>query len=72
MRDIGLRIREARVKLRMSQTTLAEKLQLEGIIIEKNSVSRTESGTRFIPDYELPIYSQILGVSVEWLLGIEK
>ena len=67
----GLRIREARVKLRMSQTTLAEKLQLEGIVIEKNSVSRTESGTRFIPDYELPVYSKILGVSVEWLLGME-
>ena len=66
----GERIREARIKKRLSQADLAAKMQVNGIIIERDSISRTEVGTRFIPDYELPIYAKVLGVSVEWLLGL--
>jgi hypothetical protein len=44
-------------------------LQVNGIIIERDSVSRIEIGTRFVADYELFELSKILGVSVEWLLG---
>lgn len=66
----GSRIREARQKRRLSQADLAAQLQINGIIIERDSISRIEIGTRFIPDYELPAFSKILGVSVEWLLGI--
>ena len=67
----GDRIREARLKKRLSQSDLAAKLQVEGIIIERDSISRIEIGTRFIPDYELPLFSKILGVSVTWLLGLD-
>lgn len=67
----GPRIREARVAKRLSQSDLAAKMQVEGIVIERDSISRVEIGTRFIPDYELPIYAKILDVSVEWLLGID-
>ena len=35
----GDRIREARIKRRWSQSTLAQKLQLEGITIERDSIS---------------------------------
>lgn len=66
----GERIREARLKKHLSQSALAARLQVEGIIIERDSISRIESGTRFIPDYELPILAKVLGVSVEWLLGM--
>lgn len=66
----GDRIREARLKKRLSQSDLAAKMQVEGIIIERDSISRIEIGTRFIPDYELPVFSRILGVSIEWLLGL--
>lgn len=65
----GERIREARLKKRLSQTELAAQMQVEGIVIERDSISRIEIGTRFIPDYELPIFSRVLGVSVDWLLG---
>ena len=68
----GDRIREARKKKRMSQTELAAKMQLEGIQMAQDSISRIEIGTRFVPDYELPLYSKILSVSVEWLLGMEQ
>ncbi len=67
----GDRIREARLKKRLSQSDLAAKLQTEGIIIERDSISRIEIGTRFIPDYELPIFAKVLNVSVAWLLGME-
>lgn len=67
----GLRIREARLKQRLSQSELAARMQIEGIIIENDSISRIESGTRFVPDYELPVYARVLGVSVAWLLGLE-
>lgn len=68
----GGRIREARIKKRLTQTDLAAKLQIEGIIMERDSLSRAEIGTRFIPDYELPAFARILGVSVNWLLGIDE
>lgn len=65
----GERVHEARCKNRMSQSDLAAQLQINGIMIERDSISRIEIGTRFVADYELMILSEILGVSVEWLLG---
>ena len=68
----GDRIREARQKRRMSQSDLAAKMQLAGIVIERDSISRIEIGTRFVPDYELPVYAEVLQVSVAWLLDMEE
>lgn len=51
----GERIREARLKLRLSQSDLAARVQVEGVIMERDSISRVEIGTRFVPDYEIPI-----------------
>lgn len=67
----GDRIHEARCKLRLTQSDLAAQLQINGIIIERDSISRIEIGTRFVADYELRELSKILKVSVNWLLGIE-
>ena len=67
----GERIREARLKQRLSQSDLAARVQVEGVIMERDSISRVEIGTRFVPDYEIPIFAKVLGVSVLWLLGIE-
>lgn len=66
----GDRIREARQKKRLSQSDLAAKMQVEGVVIERDSISRIEIGTRFVPDYELPVLARILDVSVDWLLGL--
>ena len=46
----GERIREARLKLRLSQSDLAARVQVEGVTMERDSISRIEIGTRFIPD----------------------
>lgn len=68
----GDRIREARLKRRLTQEDLAAKLQIEGVIMERDSVSRMEIGTRFVTDYELMVLSKVLGVSMQWLVGVEE
>ncbi|MBR6728061.1 MAG: helix-turn-helix transcriptional regulator [Clostridia bacterium] len=67
----GKRVKQARKKLGLSQDNLAAKLQIEGIIIERNSVSRIEIGDRFVADYELLVLAKILKVSPAYLLGLE-
>lgn len=67
----GDRIRMARLAKRLTQADLAARLQIDGIIMERDSISRIEKGTRFIPDYEIPVFSRVLDVSPLWLLGIE-
>lgn len=64
----GDRVREARVRNKITQADLAARLQVAGVIMERDSVSRIEIGTRFVTDYELSVFSDVLGVSVEWLL----
>lgn len=64
----GERIREARLKQRLSQSDLAAKIQIEGVTLERDSISRVEIGTRFVTDYELKIFARVLKVNVEWLL----
>lgn len=68
----GRQVKQARQRANLSQTDLAARLQVEGITIEQNSVSRIEIGTRFVADYELMALSKILKVSVNWLLGITE
>ena len=68
----GDRVHEARCKMRLTQSDLAAQLQINGIIIERDSVSRIEIGTRFVADYELRELAKILKVSVGWLLGIDE
>ena len=67
----GDRVHEARCRLRLTQSELAARLQVEGIIIERDSISRIEIGTRFVADYELRELAKILKGSPAWLLGIE-
>ena len=67
----GDRVHEARRKSRLTQGELAARLQVEGINIERDSVSRIEIGTRFVADYELRVLARILKVPVAWLLGDE-
>ena len=67
----GTKVKEARKRLKLSQEQLAAKLQLENVILERDCVSRIESGARFVADYELLVLSKILKVSPAYLLGLE-
>lgn len=64
----GDKVRQARKIRRLSQSDLAAQLQVAGVIIERDSVSRIEAGTRFVADYELKILAEILRVDILWLL----
>lgn len=68
----GNRVKEARARRNLTQADLAAKPQLTGVIMERDSVSRIEIGTRFVTDYELVVLSEVLGVSMEWLVGKEN
>lgn len=68
----GERVKEARRKLKLSQENLAAKLQLDGVIIERDSISRIEIGTRFVADYEIVALCKVLKVTPAFILGLEK
>ena len=55
----------------MTQNDLAAQLQLAGVVIERDCISRIEIGTRFVADYELMELARILEVSLDWLLERE-
>ena len=67
----GRRVRELRLAMpgRVSQRMLSERLQIEGLDLDKNAVQRIESGERFVTDIELKVLSRVLGVSADELLG---
>ena len=67
----GDRVREARQKQRISQSDLAARLQIEGVTLERDCISRIEIGTRFVTDYEIIVLAKCLRVSPLWLLGLE-
>lgn len=45
---------------------------IEGVTMERDSISRIEIGTRFVTDYELKVLAKVLGVSPLWLLDDEN
>lgn len=64
----GDRVRTVRMRKRITQEELAARMQVEGVTIERDCISRIEMGSRFVADYELKVLSKLLGVSVDWLL----
>lgn len=65
-------IRRLRIKKRISQSELAARLQTKGVMLERDSISRIESGARFVADYELYIFAEVLGVEVAELLEMQE
>ena len=53
---------------KMSQRAFADKLQLQGIDLDKNAIQRIECGKRFVTDIELKAFAQILGITTDELL----
>ena len=65
----GDRIRELRLRARLSQAALAAKMQTEGVVVEQDVISRIESGSRLVTDYELLVLTRIFGTTADWLIG---
>ena len=67
----GDRIHQSRTAQRISQQDLAARMQVKGVIIEREAISKIETGDRFMADYELMVFAEVLGVSMDWLTGKE-
>lgn len=65
----GKRVTEARLARGMKQVELLTQLQLAGIEISVPALSLLEGQKRPVSDIELNSLADILGVSVDWLLG---
>ena len=57
------RVHEARNRQHLTQNDLAAQLQVAGITIERDSISRIEIGTRFVADYELRELANVCGLA---------
>ena len=53
---------------KLSQRGLADRMQLEGVDLDKNAIQRIDSGQRFVTDIELKVFARIFHVSCEDLL----
>ena len=64
----GKNISELRLKLKISQRELADRLQLVGIDVDKNAIQRIECGKRFVTDIEINALVKVLNITYEQLL----
>lgn len=62
---IGTNLRRIRKGKNMTQNDVAAKLQLAGYEFDRITVLRIENGLRFVPDYEVKMLCEALGVSYE-------
>jgi transcriptional regulator with XRE-family HTH domain len=68
----GSRVKIARLKNNLTQQELSAKLETLTVYVDRASISKIEQRKRIITDIELLALSQVLNVSVNWLLGLEK
>ena len=64
---IGERVAELRKANKLSQRALAGKLQLMNLDIDKNTITRIETGKRFVSDFEVKVFADFFGVSYDFL-----
>ena len=61
-------VAKRRKGMKISQRELADRLQINGLDIDKNAIQRIECGKRFVTDIELAYLSRILKCPLEELL----
>lgn len=69
---IGERLRLLRARAGLSQRDLAHQLQLAGMDMDKNVITRIETNKRYVTDLELRALVQIFDVTYQYLIdGVE-
>ncbi len=58
-------LKQLRLKDKLSQRALAEKLQLLGIDLTSKEISKIENDTRLVQDFELFAFAKIFNVSAD-------
>ncbi|MDE7009931.1 MAG: helix-turn-helix domain-containing protein [Oscillospiraceae bacterium] len=65
-RDVsGARIRQERARQRCTQSDLAARVQVNGVVLERDCISRIENGLRMVQDFELRAIAAALGVTTD-------
>ena len=65
---VGNRLKLLRTKAKLSQRDLARELQLIGIDMDKNVITRIETNKRYVNDFELRAIKKIFDVSYDYLI----
>ena len=65
---IGERLKLLRADKNLSQRDLARELQLIGIDMDKNVITRIETNKRYVTDFELQALKEIFNTSYEYLI----
>ena len=65
----GSNVYKRRIEMNISQRELADRLQLNGLDVDKNAIQRIEAGKRFVTDIELVKLSETLDVDFSDLLS---
>lgn len=58
-----------RKALGISQRELADRLQVNGLDVDKNAIQRIEAGKRFVTDIELSLLAAVFAKSVDEMLA---
>ncbi len=65
---ISTRLRTLRRRYGLSQRALAYQLQLNGVDMDKNVITRIETNKRYVTDLELHALASIFQVSYDYLI----
>lgn len=65
----GAKIKEHRSKLKLTQGDMVAQMQILGVNLDQQMLSKIEHGTRLITDYELACFAQVLKVDVADLVA---
>lgn len=66
---IGQRLVALRQRDGLSQRSLASKLQLAGLDVDKNVIVRIETDKRYVTDIELQKIAEVFRVSLDFLIN---
>ena len=69
---IGKKLIILRELLGLSQRELSNLLQVNGISLDKNTITRIETSKRYVRDYEVKALALFFNVSYEFLLNEEE
>ena len=65
---ISCRLADLRRRCGYSQRGLADKLQLTDFSVDKNLITRIETNSRYVSDFEIKAFAEFFGVSYSYLL----
>ena len=69
---VASRLKALRESRHWSQRDLANQFQLMGMDIDKNVITRIETGRRYVTDIELQAMTKLFGVSYESLIDGDR